>query len=239
MNTFENILAILDRNQDLLEKTGWFPAEATSSRWWGGVATTDEIVISALLVQQQSWGMVAKALERLRENGRSTLSSISELSVSETERPLRNLNFYKTKARRLRKIAAASMRAGGLERMFLVENRDELLSLEGVGEETADCLLLFAGSQLVLPVSAYVRRVMERVLGKKLTARELKLMCQSSIPGDLYSYKLFYAGLSTVGKAYCHRVPDCANCILKGLCSHATDLRVNHLSPLSGRPPEL
>ncbi len=231
MNTFKGIFVALDRNQDLLEKTGWFPTEATSPRWWGGVATTDEIVISALLVQQQSWGVVAKALEKLNEHRRSTLSSISELSVSEIEGLLRNLNFYKTKARRLRKIAATSTRLGGLERMLLTDNKDELLSLEGVGEETADCLLLFAGNQLVLPVSTYVRRVMKRVLGKKLTAGELKSTCQSSIPGDLYSYKLFYAGLSTVGRVYCHRVPDCANCILRELCSYATEPRRNHSKP--------
>lgn len=231
MSIFEGILAILDRNPDLLEEAGWFPTEANSSKWWGGVTTTDEIVISALLVQQQSWGMVAKALERLNENGRSTLSSLSEISVSEIEELLRNLNFYKTKARRLRKIAATSMRSGGLERMLQVESRNELLSLEGIGEETADSLSLFAGNQLVLPVSTYVRRVMKRVLGKKLTAGELKSTCQSSIPGDLYSYKLFYAGLSTVGRVYCHRVPDCGNCILKELCSYATEPRRNHSKP--------
>jgi endonuclease-3 related protein len=231
MNKFVSISVIFGRNQDLLEMTGWFPTEPTSSRWWGGVATTDEIVISALLVQQQSWRVVAKVLKKLNESSRSTLNSISELSVSEIEGLLKNLNFYKTKARRLQKIAAASTKPGGLGMMLLMENRDELLSIEGIGEETADCLLLFAGNQLVLPVSAYVRRVMERVLGEKLTTRELKSMCQDSIRRDLYSYKLFYAGLSTVGRVYCHRIADCTKCILNELCSYAAHPRIVSLKP--------
>jgi endonuclease-3 related protein len=144
------------------------------------------------------------------------------------ERLLRNLNFYKTKARRLLKIAKSSAEPGRLERILRLENRDELLDLEGIGEETADSLLLFAGNQLTLPISAYVRRVLERVLQKESTPKELRSMCRDSLPSDLYSYKLFYAGLSTVGKAFCHpNLPDCTNCILNQFCSFGAKARMN------------
>jgi len=144
------------------------------------------------------------------------------------ERLLRNLNFYKTKARRLLKIAKSSAELGKLERMLRVENRDELLGLEGVGEETADSLLLFAGNQLTLPISTYVRRVLERVLQKESTPKELRSMCHDLLPSELHSYKLFYAGLSTVGKVFCHlNLPDCANCILNQFCSFGARAQVN------------
>lgn len=193
----------------------------------------DKIVISALLVQQQSWEGVARTLEKLTLSKRATLSSLSELSGSEVEDLLRNLNFYKTKAKRLLNIATSIADSGGPRRMLRVENRDELLSLEGIGEETADCLLLFAGNQLVFPISSYVRTVLQRVLGRKLTTRDLRLLCLDSLPAELYSYKLLYAGLSTVGRAYCHKVPECANCILNGSCSFASDVKRGNSRPLA------
>jgi endonuclease-3 related protein len=222
------MLSTFAQNQGLLESAGWFPGAATSWKWWGGLSKRDEIIISSVLVQQQRWSIVRSSLEQIRSSGHSTLQSMSRLSVQQMVRMLRGLNFYKTKAKRLLKIAKLSA-SGDLARMLRAESRDELLSLEGVGEETADSLLLFAGNQLVLPVSTYVRRVLERVLGRKSSPSDVRSMCHDSLPHDLYSYKLFYAGASTVGSAFCHmNSPDCANCILSRLCSFScgiVDLR--------------
>src|ERR1022692_3125727 len=148
-DVLKDILTLLRKNQNLLERIGWFPTEPLSPRWWGGLDSADEIIISALLVQQQTWEVVKRTLEKIKQEGYSSLTSISKLSLSEVEGLIRSSNFYKTKARRLLNIANASTRFGGLEKMLRLENRDELLSLEGIGEETADCSLLFAGNQLL------------------------------------------------------------------------------------------
>jgi endonuclease-3 related protein len=158
----------------------------------------------------------------MKNKGYSSLASLSNLSTQELEPLIAGSNFYKTKARILLAIAKATNSFGGLEKILRIENREQLLSLEGIGEETADSSLLFAGNQLALPISVYVRRVLERVLNRKLSIRELRSLCQGSLPQDLYSYKLFYAGLSTVGKAFCRAEnPNCAECILSGVCSFA------------------
>jgi endonuclease-3 related protein len=226
---FGGILASFTKNQKLLERTGWFPGEAKSWRWWGGLSTRDELIISSVLVQQQSWETVKSTLDQIHKSGYSTLNSMSRLSVPQMKQLLRRLNFYKTKAKRLLKIAEFSRKPGRLGRVLRLENRDELLALEGIGEETADSLLLFAGNQLTLPASTYVRRVLERVLGRELTPGGLRSVCHNTLPPDLYSYKLFYAGLSAVGKAFCHRdSPDCTNCILNWLCSFSANRESAH-----------
>jgi len=226
VNKLKSILTLIGRNQALLERTGWFPTKATSPRWWGGLESAEEVIISGLLVQQQTWRTVEQTMDKMKKEGHSTLGTISRLSLPQVEGLIGSSNFYKTKARRLLRIASAFTEAGSLDKPLRLEKRDELLSIEGVGDETADCFLLFAGNQAVVPVSAYVRRVLERVLGRNLSTGEVKSMCDSLLPHDLYSCKLFYAGLSTVGAVYCRkRVPDCQSCILNGSCSFAAWVR--------------
>ncbi|MCY0873338.1 endonuclease III domain-containing protein [Acidianus infernus] len=213
------ILKIIDENREFLKKMGWIVSDPYSFEWWGGLKSADEIAISAFLVQMTKWETVAKVIENLRRKGLNYIDKIAELPLSVLEDQIRSVNFYKTKARRLKNFSEIVSENGGLKNFLTVENRDKILEIEGIGEETADSLLLFANNQLVFPQSEYLRRVLSRVLNKKMSKKEAKNYVEENLKKDLFLYKLFHAGVVSIGKAFCYlNKPKCDKCILKPLC---------------------
>ncbi|ARM77185.1 DNA endonuclease III [Acidianus manzaensis] len=198
---------------------GWIVSDASSFEWWGGLKTAHEITISAFLVQMTRWESVVKVINKLREKQLNKIENLSKLSVEDLEKEIRSINFYKTKARRLKAFADKVAEEGGLENFLKIEKRPILLSMEGIGEETADSLLLFAGNNVIFPQSEYLRRVMSRVLGKKLTKSGAKQIVEEKLNKDLFEYKLFHAGIVSIGKAFCYtNNPNCDKCFLKPVC---------------------
>jgi endonuclease-3 related protein len=216
------LLEILEENKGLLVKMGWIVGDATSYKWWGGLDTPDKIAISAFLVQMTKWETVKRVIERLEARGIHKVEDISSLSLEELDELIKAVNFHRTKAIRLMKFSVKVKEFGGLQKLLKVENRELLLSMEGVGEETADSLLLFAGNNLVLPQTEYLRRVLGRVLGKEMGKRKAKEEAEKFLPRDLYYYKLFHAGMVSVGKAFCRLTsPKCERCVFKDLCKYS------------------
>lgn len=214
------VLTIFNQNREFLKEMGWIVSNPYSFEWWGGLKSADEIAISAILVQMTRWEAVAKVIAKLRIKGLDDLEKLSYLTTEELEKEIRSVNFYKTKARRLKAFAEKVKEEGGLQKLLRVENREKLLSIEGIGEETADSLLLFAGNRLVFPQSEYLKRVISRVLGRNIRKNEAKVIVENELPKDLFNYKLFHAGIVSIGKAFCFlNKPNCDRCILKLVCS--------------------
>ncbi|WP_084019875.1 endonuclease III domain-containing protein [Vulcanisaeta thermophila] len=219
-----NVLKILEGIRDLMERDGWYVDEPGSPRWWGGAESPDEVVITALLVQQTRWEAVVNVLRELRSRGLNTIRSLCGMDTNELAGLLRGVNYRFTKARRLINMACLLENHGGLEGVRNSGNARELLmSIEGVGEETADSIMLFALNIPTLPVSNYTRRVVGRLLNVEFKRYgDWKSFLEGSLPHDLYSYKLFHAGVVTVGKEFCLKNnPQCTRCPLRGICSHA------------------
>lgn len=212
-------LQIFDKNREFLRKMGWIVSDPYSFEWWGGLRSADEIAISTFLVQMTRWETVAKVIENLREKNLNKVEKLAELTIEDLEKEIRSVNFYKTKARRLKAFAKRVREEGGLQKLLSIENREKLLSIEGVGEETADSLLLFAGNNLVFPQSEYLKRVLSRVLGKSFSKSNAKALVEEELPKDLFSYKLFHAGIISIGKAFCSlNKVNCDRCFLKPVC---------------------
>ena len=134
----------------------WWPAE---SRF--------EVIVGAFLTQNTAWGNVEQALARLRRDRRLSLAGIRCVPLSRLQRLVRPAGYFRQKARRL-KLFVAWLDAnydGSLARMFArptAELRTELLALNGIGPETADSILLYAGGHSVFVVDAYTRRILDR-----------------------------------------------------------------------------
>lgn len=200
---------------------GWIVSEPYSYRWWGGLDSADKIVISAFLVQLTKWETVKKVIDNLSNKNLDKIENIANISVDKLDSIIKSVNFHKTKAIRLKKFADKAIEMGGLSNLLKIENRELLISLEGIGDETADSLLLFAGNNVVLPSTDYLKRVLSRLYGKTFTKKEAKEFAEKIIEKDLYKYKLFHAGMVSVGKAYCRLTkPKCEGCIFKGLCNY-------------------
>ncbi|HXE74327.1 MAG TPA: endonuclease III domain-containing protein [Candidatus Xenobia bacterium] len=191
-------------------------------QYWWPARTRFEVILGALLTQNTSWVNVEKALNNLRCEGLLRPDKLARVSPARLEKLLRPSGYYRQKTRVVRGfLAHLQRRYGGSLRRLLArpanQLRAELLSLHGIGEETADSILLYAAGQPVFVVDAYTRRVLARHGLASETARyaELQGFFHRHLPGDASLFNEYHALLVAVGKNYCRRrAPDCAGCPL-------------------------
>ncbi len=134
--------------------------------WWPA-RTRFEVIAGAYLTQNTAWTNVEKALRQLRAAGALSLQGIRRTPLSKLERLIRPAGYFRQKSRRLKEFVRFVDKCyeGSLTQMFARpthELRRELLTLNGVGPETADSILLYAGNHPVFVVDAYTRRILER-----------------------------------------------------------------------------
>jgi endonuclease III related protein len=134
--------------------------------WWPARSRL-EVIVGAFLTQNTSWKNVEGALRNLRRRGTLNLEGLRKISLRELEAAVRPSGYFRQKAQRLKNFVQFldSRYGGSLARMFArptAELRAELLELNGVGPETADSILLYAGGHPVFVVDAYTRRVFDR-----------------------------------------------------------------------------
>jgi endonuclease III related protein len=169
-NADEQIRAYYDTLYDSWGPQHWWPAR-----------TRFEVIVGAYLTQNTSWKNIEIALRRLRAAGRLNLASIRTLPLEQLEALIRPAGYFKQKAARLKTFVAFvdQYYEGSLRRLFAQPTqklRQELLSLNGVGPETADSILLYAGQHPAFVVDAYARRIVERhgIAGANTTYEELR-----------------------------------------------------------------
>lgn len=134
--------------------------------WWPA-QTRFEVVVGAYLTQNTSWKNVEIALRQLRAAHKLSLAAVRTIPLDQLEALIRPAGYFRQKAARLKTFIAFvdKVYGGSLQRMFEKPTdklRQELLSLNGVGPETADSILLYAGQHPVFVVDAYSRRILER-----------------------------------------------------------------------------
>ncbi|MBI2683456.1 MAG: endonuclease III domain-containing protein [Acidobacteriales bacterium] len=134
--------------------------------WWPG-RSRFEVVVGAVLTQNTSWNNVEKALANLRRAKVLTLAGVRDVPIESLEILLRPSGYFRQKARRLKGFVRFldDTYGGSLTRMFARPTdalRAELLALNGIGPETADSILVYAGGHPVFVVDAYARRILER-----------------------------------------------------------------------------
>ena len=137
-----------------------------AQHWWPA-ASAFEVVAGAYLTQNTAWANVERAIANLRESGVLSIAGIRETPAEELERLVRPAGYFRQKAARLKRFVEYldARHGGSLETMFstpLPELRQELLSLNGIGPETADSILLYAACSEVFVVDAYTRRIWQR-----------------------------------------------------------------------------
>src|SRR5579872_568202 len=155
--------------------------------WWPA-RTRFEVIVGAYLTQNTSWKNVEIALRRLRAACKLSLAAIRIIPINQLEALIRPAGYFRQKAARLKTFVAFVDKAygGSLQRMFAQPTgklRQELLSLDGVGPETADSILLYAGQHPVFVVDAYSRRILERhgIVDPKMTYEEVRELFEQSL----------------------------------------------------------
>ena len=157
--------------------------------WWPA-RSRFEVIVGAYLTQNTAWSNVEKALGQLRKARILTIEGIRRTPRNELERLIRSAGYFRQKAQRLKTfVRFLDERYGGsLTRMFARptwELRDELLALNGVGPETADSILLYAGNHPVFVVDAYTRRILERhgIVSRAASYDEIRELFEQALGG--------------------------------------------------------
>jgi endonuclease-3 related protein len=155
--------------------------------WWPA-RSRFEVIIGAYLTQNTNWSNVEKAMANLRGARLLSISAMRKASIAKLQALVRPSGYFRQKARNLKTFITFLDRrySGSLTRMFAVptaELRVELLELNGVGPETADSILLYAGNHPVFVVDAYTRRVLLRhgIIGQKTPYEEIRGMIEQAI----------------------------------------------------------
>lgn len=190
---------------------GWWPAR-----------TPFEVIVGAILTQNTAWANVERAIENLRRQRLLTPGAIERVSSARLARLIRPSGYFRQKAKKLKAFVhfLRQRHGGSLARMFrrpTDELRAQLLAVHGIGPETADSILLYAGGHSVFVVDAYTHRILGRhhLTDGKPDYEAVRSLLESHLPGEAALYNEFHALLVNVGKNWCRkRQPRCAECPL-------------------------
>jgi endonuclease-3 related protein len=190
--------------------------------WWPG-RTPFEVIVGAILVQNTSWINAASAITNLRRAKLLSPSALEKVPQPKLARLIRSSGYFRQKARKLKQfvIFLRKEHRGSFAAMFRAPTaklREQLLRVHGVGPETADSILLYAGNHPVFVVDAYTRRILQRhglATGKE-SYEEIRRLFEKSLPNDPQLFNEFHALIVHTGKNYCRtRAPLCSQCALR------------------------
>jgi len=155
-----------------------------AQHWWPA-ETRFEVIVGAYLTQNTAWTNVELALAELRAAHVLSVEGIREVSLAQLQRLIRSSGYFRQKAARLKTFVAFLDKkyGGSLDHLFAQPTdklREELLNLNGIGPETADSILLYAGNHPVFVVDAYTRRILDRhgILPEKTNYEEIRELFQ-------------------------------------------------------------
>lgn len=155
--------------------------------WWPA-ASPFEVIVGAYLTQNTTWTNVERALHQLRGARLLTVAGMRKAPLTRLESLIRSSGYFRQKARRLKTFVTFldTRHGGSLTRMLAQPTgrlREELLSLNGVGEETADAILLYAGQHPVFVVDAYTRRILDRhgIVAGSAPYEEIRALCERAL----------------------------------------------------------
>lgn len=191
--------------------------------WWPG-ETPFEITVGAILTQNTNWSNVEKAINVLKDRGVLAYEALSHLSVEILAPLIRSSGYYNLKARRLRNFFnMIEVEYGGDYDEFLGDSleaaRSHLLSVKGIGPETADSILLYACEQPIFVIDMYTHRVFSRhnLVDEETDYETMQSLFMANLPHRQQLFNEYHALIVRVAATYCKKTkPLCGRCPLQG-----------------------
>ncbi|MGO9953715.1 MAG: endonuclease III domain-containing protein [Dissulfurispiraceae bacterium] len=189
-------------------------------RWWPG-DTSLEVAVGAILTQNTNWNNVEKAISNLKEHKMLNAKVINHMPVDQLAFRIRSSGYYNVKANRLRAFidfligryggSMARMKKGRTETL-----RRELLAVNGIGQETADSILLYSLCKPVFVIDAYTKRVLSRhgIMDVNASYEKYQEIFHRDLDEDVTVFNEYHALLVKVGKEHCSPQPVCEGCPL-------------------------
>lgn len=195
--------------------------------WWPA-DTPFEVCVGAILTQNTNWLNVEKAIVNLKREGLLSVEAIRETDQGRLAELIRPSGFFNVKSVRLKGFVAWLLeRHGSLEAMFAGQwqpLRDELIKVRGIGPETCDSILLYAGEKPSFVVDAYTRRLFSRLglVKEDDDYHRVRSLFMEHLPPDVPLFNEYHALIVEQCKRHCRKKPSCDGCPLRHACSHAT-----------------
>lgn len=204
-------------------------AEYGEQHWWPG-ADQFEIIIGAILTQQVAWKNVERALSALKAADLMDPEVLLRAPLDEVAVLIRPTIYYNQKAKKLRSFLLFLQERHHLDLNDLFSLsaealREELLSVHGIGEETADSIVLYAARKPSFVIDSYTRRIMQRlgVISGTEAYAALRVLFMEGLPRDVKLYNEYHALFVRHGKERCRsRDPRCSGCPLWDVCAYAS-----------------
>jgi endonuclease-3 related protein len=193
--------------------------------WWPG-ETPFEVAVGAVLTQNTAWKNVEKAISNLKNASCMSSEALLAMPIEQLAMLIKPAGYYNIKAKRLKALLDfLFLKAGGdvssLSSMPLAEIRQSLLSVRGIGRETADSIILYAVGKPIFVVDAYTRRMFSRLglLDAMMDYDEIRAIFESNLKRDVELFKDYHAQIVVHGKEQCRKKPVCKGCPLSDMCT--------------------
>ena len=191
--------------------------------WWPA-ETVCEVCIGAILTQNTSWSNVERAILNLKAAGLLELENIVSSGTEKIAELIRPSGYFNQKAVYIREFCSFLKKHNlkGIKDMELMDARDLLLSVKGIGKETADSILLYALDFPIFVIDAYTKRIFSRLglLNQDIDYEHAQEFFMSHLLTDVELFKDYHAQIVNLAKYHCTKKPKCTNCPLKtsGIC---------------------
>ena len=192
--------------------------------WWPA-SEPFEIIVGAILTQSAAWSNVEKAIANLKAAEALSPSALRRLPLAEVARFIHPCGYYNAKALKLKSFAhwLGEHYNDNLSKLFandIDHLRQQLLSVHGIGQETADSIILYAANKPIFVNDAYTRRIINRIglapAGNSYSAYQALFM--DNLPTDTRLFNEYHALLVCMAKDVCRRRPFCQQCCLNNFC---------------------
>lgn len=195
-----------------------------------------EVIVGSILTQNTAWSNVEIAINNLKMQNNLEIEKISNIDIKILQQFIKPSGYFNQKANRVKNLAVYLQEKynANLDRFFnrnLKEIRSELLSLDGIGPETADSILLYAGNLPIFVVDAYTKRICHRIpIEVNISYNDIQNFFQSELSKKYKKneltkiYNELHAQIVILGKTYCKKKPDCMNCPLQKNCNYSKQL---------------
>lgn len=190
--------------------------------WWPG-DTPFEVIVGAILTQNTNWQNVSRAIDNLKEAKVLTPQKLYSLPIAKLAQLIRPSGYFNIKAKRLKEFLNFLFEnyEGNLKKMFgrpLEDLRKEILSVKGIGPETADSILLYAGGLPIFVVDAYTKRIFSRqkLLSEEADYHTVQKIFTENLKKDVQLFNEYHALIVRLGKDFCKKTkPKCEICPIR------------------------
>jgi endonuclease-3 related protein len=186
--------------------------------------------VGAILTQSAAWVNVEKTIDNLKQAGALTPAVLRDVSADKLAELLYSCGYYNAKAKKLKAFVQHLFDDynDNLDTMFNQDTEDlrtELLTIHGVGDETADSIILYAAKKPVFVVDAYTRRIFSRLGFDKADQKygNLQALFVKNLIGESRLFNEYHALLVYHGKKVCKKIPLCHKCCIEVLCEYTSD----------------